>query len=562
MSASADGQPAFDVRSRSPGADEYALGAGARLGAAVRSGWRLLLVLPLLFAAVTYDFSARTPVQYRASARIFLDGSILGANSADPVRQVLTQSKLAVSTEVLGQVSRSLRLPQVTAEAHLSAEAAPNGNFFTVTGTSSTPAEAVALVTADEQAYQSLVGTQRQGVGAQVLDQLVSQRATAQAAYDAAQAQLAAKPTDGQLQARVTVLASQLRALSGQETETFTVTLPKGSLVLLAEQPQLPRSSSSPRPKRDSLLGGLSGILLAAGAMWWRSSRQPTIATTDVYPAAGVARLAELPRLTRSRWRRHPNERETLDAVFAEAALGLDLALPEAASVLLLAPCRRGDLAPEVVVGLVGALARARRVVLVDGDPGAPTLTEALERLGIGQVEPPIRLPSGLVAQTARSVLGNALFVPAQELRDPATRHYYSHLIADLSTAADLVVVVGPPPDSSLAAALLAATTGAAVIVARSDTPVARVVATRDRLSAAGLPPLGLLLDQNTDQDAWRQAPRRQPDARPSPEPPQRLHVTAEPAPAVPAYQPAPDRPAPDRPAPTPTSRPAGRAVD
>src|SRR5664280_1631725 len=232
MSASADGQPAFDVRRRSPGADEYALGAGARLGAAVRSGWKLLLVLPLLFAAVTYDFSARTPVQYRASARIFLDGSILGANSADPVRQVLTQSKLAVSAEVLGQVSRSLRLPQVTAEAQLGADAAPNGNFFTVTGTSSTPAGAVALVTADEQAYQSLVGTQRQGVGAQVLDQLVSQRAMAQTAYDAAQAQLAAKPTDSQLQARVTVLASQIRALSGQETEAFTVTLPNGSLVL------------------------------------------------------------------------------------------------------------------------------------------------------------------------------------------------------------------------------------------------------------------------------------------------------------------------------------------
>lgn len=494
MSASGDGLAALEPR-RHPAGDGLATRLNSGVIAALRSGWKLILASTVVCAVAAYAVSTRAPEQYRASARVFLDGSTLSANGADPVRQVLTQSKLALSAEAIAMVSKQLQLTEATAEAHVTAEAAPNGNFFTVSGTSTTRAGAVALVSAVERVYQSLVIEQRRGGGTKLLDQLVSQRVVAQAAYEAAQKELAATPGDDRLQARVAVLAAQLRALSSEETDAFTVESPNGNPVILAEEPQLPTLPSTPKPKRDSLLGGVFGLLLAAAVLWWRASRLTTVASTDVYSATGLARLVELPEI--ARWgRRRRRDRLLRDDVFVEAALAFDLAMPNDLKVLLLAPCRRRDLAPEVAAGLAGALARDRKVVLFDGNPGDRTLTDALERLGVGQGETPIQLTPGLVALPSHDVLGGALFVPARELQGPATRHDYSYLIAELGKAAHLVVVVGPPPDASLSAALLAASADAAVIVARNDTPLRRVVSTKDRLTSLARPTLGLILDR------------------------------------------------------------------
>lgn len=503
MTAFGDSRSALKPQ-RYPGGDEFATGVGGRVGATLRSGWKLILTLTLLGAVAAYAVSALAPVQYQTSARIFLDGRTLAANGADPVRQVLTESKLAVSGEAITLVSHQLGIPTATAEAHLSAEAAPNGNYFTVTGTSTTPAGAVALVKAAEQAYQTLASQQRQGGDTRLLDQLVSQRAAAQAAYDSARGEYTAKPGDYELQARVAVLAAQLRALSSAETEAFTVQSPTVGPVLLAERPQLPMSPSTPKPRRDSLLGGMFGFLLAAVALWWRSSRFPTAASADADRATGLVPIAELPQIARSALRRRRTDQVTQDGGFAGAALALDLAMPVDLKVLLLAPCRRGDLAPEVAAGLAGALACGRSVVLVDGNVGDRALTDALERLGAEPLEPPMRLASGPVALTAPEVLGEALLVTAQLPRGPAARQSYSHLIADLGTVMDLVVVVGPPPDASLPAALLAETADAAVIVARGDTPLGRVITTRDRLTSLGRPTLGLVLDRTIEAKGWR----------------------------------------------------------
>ncbi|MGI8882334.1 MAG: hypothetical protein ACR2KJ_17840 [Jatrophihabitans sp.] len=512
MSAFLDvGQPP-EPRRYPPG-DDFAPRVISSLAAALRLRWWLVAAITLVCAAAAAAISSRTHEQYETSARIFLDGTSLGANGADPVADVLTQSKLAMSSETIALVARDLRLGQAAVAAQLSTEAASSGNYFTVSGTGNTPQSAVALVQAAEKAYQRVVTQQRAGVGTALLAHLVSQRAAAQAAYNSAQQKLAAAPRDLQLQARVAVLGAQLRALSTEEANAFTAASTPTNPVLLAEQPPVPSAPSTPQPKRDALLGGIFGTLLSIAIVWWRSSRRTTRSRTDVYTATGIVRLVELPELARSRWSRQRTSAASRDRGFVRAVSAIDVAMPDGLKVLLIMPCRQGDLAPEVATGLARAFGRNRHVVLFDGNTGDRALTHDLARRGAGQPETSIRLAAGLVGLRADAVLGTALFVPAPELADGATRCGYSSLLAELSKTTDLLLVVGPPVATS-PAELLAPSADAVVIVGRNDTPWESVRETRDHLTSLGRSALGLILDQSTDSNNWRRAITRSP--RPS----------------------------------------------
>jgi hypothetical protein len=489
-------QRALDPPRRAQGA---ASGVTRRVATGLRSGWPLVLIFGLVFAAAAYVVSTRTPARYSASARVFLDGGRVSANGAEPVREVLTQSQLAVSTAAVTQVSRQLHLPATTIIENITTEAAPNGNYFTVTGVSDTAAGAVALVSAIELAYEDLAGQQTQSSGGSgLLDQLVQQRVAVQSAYAAAQQRLAASPNDTQLQARVAVLAEQVKALTAQENSAFSNSYPSGSIVHLVEQPQLPDHPSAPQPKRNALLGAVVGVLLASTVLWWRSDRLATVGTADVSVATQLPRLAELPGNSQVPWLRR-RRRAGRTGAFAEVALAVDLAMPADGRVLLLTSSRPADLAPEVAAGIAKAFAQDQRVVLVDGHPQNPALTRVLESLGVWAGVSPIDLASGIVAMPAEELSPESLFVPAQEVRGRDRRRAYSSLVAALRDLADLAIVVVPPPDASLAAALLASSADAAVLVVCKGTPLSTAVATNDRLGALECPTLGYVLDRSVN---------------------------------------------------------------
>jgi hypothetical protein len=495
----ADEQRALDPPRRA------ASGVARRVATGLRSGWPLVLILGLVFAAAAYVISVRTPARYVASARVFLAADQVGANGADPVREVLTQSQLAVSTAAVTQVSRQLHLPATVITEDVVTDVTPNSNYFTVSGASNTAEGAVALVSAIEQAYQNLVGQQTQGgTDNGLLDQLVQQRVSVQSAYATAKQQLAANPTDSQLQARVAVLAEQVKSLAAQEDNAFSSTYASGKLIRLVETPQLPSHPSTPRPKRNALLGGLVGILLASTVLWWRSDRLATVGTADVSATTQLPRLTELPGNPRVPWVRRRRLAARAGA-FAEVALAVDLAMPDDGRVLLLTSSRAADLAPEVVAGIAKAFAQDRRVVLVDAYPQKPALTRVLGRLGVWAGTTPIDLTSGIVALAAGKLSADSLFVPAQEVRGRDRRQAYSSLVTALRDLGDLAIVVVPPPDTSLAAALLASSADAAFLVVCKGTPLSRVVATNDRLAAIDCPTLGYVLDRTTNVSLARQ---------------------------------------------------------
>jgi hypothetical protein len=472
-----------------------ASGVTRRIATGLRSGWPLVLMFGLVSASAAYVISARAPVRYSASARVFLDGGQISARGAEPVREVLTQSQLAVSTAAVTQVSKQLHLPPTAIIESVTSEAAPNGNYFTVTGVSDTPAGAVALVSAIELAYVDVVGQQaRSGGGSALLDQLVQQRVAVGSAYAAARRQLAASPDDSQLQARVAVLAEQVKALTEKENSAFSSADPLGSIVHLVERPQLPEHPSTPRPKRNALLGALVGVLLASTVLWWRSDRLATVGTADVSAATRLPRLAELPGNTRVPWLRR-RRRVGRRGLFAEVALAVDVAMPADGRVLLLTSTRPVDLAPEVAAGIARAFAQDRRVILADGHP--PALARELESLGVRAGASSIDLGSGIVGMPAEKLSPESLFVTVQEVR--GGRQAYSSLVAALRDLADLTIVVVPPPDASLAAVLLASSADAAVLVVCGSTPLSTVVATNDRLGALDCPTLGYVLDRGVN---------------------------------------------------------------
>jgi len=240
-----------------------------RVWAGLRSGWRFVIAVSVLCAAIVFLVSVESPVRYEASARVFLDGAKLSANGANAEREVQTQSNLAVSGPAMALVSRQLRLPPDVIAENVITEAAPTGNYFTITGTSGTADGAVRLVTGIEQAYKTVVDQQVTD-GDAMLDELANRRIKVQAAYDTAIRDLAANPNDARLQARVAVLAEQVKALSGAEGSAFAAASPGAqSLVQLAESPPTPPSPSAPRPVRDALLGAVFGLLLATVLLWW-----------------------------------------------------------------------------------------------------------------------------------------------------------------------------------------------------------------------------------------------------------------------------------------------------
>jgi len=488
-------QRALDPPRRARGA---ASGVTRRVATGLRSGWPLVLIFGLAFAAAAYVVSTRTPARYSTSARVFLDGGQVSAKGAEPVREVLTQSQLALSTAAVTQVSEQLHMAATTIIENVTTEAAPSGNYFTVTGVSDTPAGAVALVSAIELAYEDLVGQQTQSSGGSgLLDQLVQQRVAVQSAHAAAQQQLAASPNDTQLQARAAVLAEQVKALTAQENNAFSSSYPSRSIVRLVEQPQLPVHPSAPQPKRNALLGALVGVLLASTVLWWRSDRLATVDTADVSATTQLPRLAELPGNSQMPWLRS-RRRVGRTGAFAEVALAVDVAMPAAGRVLLLTSSRPADLAPEVAAGIAMAFAQDRRVVLVDGYPQIPALARVLESLGVRAGVSSIDLASGIVAMPAEKLSPESHFVPAQEVRGRG-RRAYSSFVAALRDLADLAIVVVPPPDASLAAALLASSADAAVLVVCKGTPLSTVVATNDRLAALECPTLGYVLDRSVN---------------------------------------------------------------
>jgi capsular polysaccharide biosynthesis protein len=338
----------------------------------VASAWRyrwLVAAVALAGALAGVGVSMVQPVLYEGVSTIHLasapsgDG---GGGQVDPDRYVRNQAAFIVSPPVLERAVR-LSKGRVTVKElrkQLAAEPSKESDLVTVRVRDRTAAGAVELADAVGRAYEETAVQQVKDGAARTVRRLQADQARLQEQLKQLDDALRATPGDVALRARRDEVARQYTQVVRRIAEAGLADA-GGDPVALREQAELPEEPVQPQPMRLAALGGLAGMVLAAGLAWglaWR--RQPATAGGLQRPA--WARRPGLP------GRRRAGRRERL-------ARALRSKLPHRGG-------RGGEawteVAPAPDVGSARARARlvtVRRSRQTEGDPGDVTVALAEE---------------------------------------------------------------------------------------------------------------------------------------------------------------------------------------
>jgi hypothetical protein len=205
------------------------------------------------------------------------------------------------------------------------AEPSKESDLVTVRVRDRTAAGAVELAEAVGRAYEDTAMEQAQRAVDRTVRRLQADQAAIQGRLKELNAQLAASPGDVALRARRDELQRQLTQVAAR-IEQARLPDTGGDPVALREQAELPEEPAQPQPLRLAALGGLAGVVLAAGLAWglaWRRQSaagglpQPAWARRSGLPGprrdGGRQRLARalrsrLPRRGRTRGGEAPTE--------------------------------------------------------------------------------------------------------------------------------------------------------------------------------------------------------------------------------------------------------------
>lgn len=307
----------------------------------------LLLLAALAVGTLAgYLGSFLLPTEYTSSSSIYfrVDSQFQPTETnGDAARFVADQAELVLTSDVLERAGGNVDPPLPLRDVEDMVYAAPSAdtNRITVSAERSTPQQARDLVNAVVEEY-------RNQAGARV-------RATLSSAIAAV--------TDEGLRQDI-----RLRAAA------------YGDGVAAVEPGNLPEKASAPLPTQNALLGGLLGLLLAAGAALLRDQRRARqVSVADLDLVLGGPLLARFPT---------PTSPARTDMVSADPAspqqraghdvlLALDVALEgiTPAAVLFLS-WQRARTTTSLVASVGVAAARDRRsVVVIDGGLKLPGLT-------------------------------------------------------------------------------------------------------------------------------------------------------------------------------------------
>jgi succinoglycan biosynthesis transport protein ExoP len=405
----------------------------------VRERWWLILVALVVCFGITLVLAARATKQYSATASLLVRPSNLPAlidptqaQAQDATTLAHIQSddvSLLSSTPVAAAVKSMLHSPESVADlqGQVTATANSNNDLITVSITDASPVQAAAKANAFATA---LVNYLTQSAQAQLI--------AGQARLQNELAQLA--PTDPS-RASVEQGLKQVIALEAVTNGGAQV----------VQQASVPGTPSSPRTKRDALIGAGVGLLIGLALAFLLDLFDRRIKSIEM-----LERLYGLPALTSVPLRRRlPGEREPhIDLEpfrILRDALGY-VSLRERARVILVTSAVSGEGKTWAASGLARAMAAAgKTAVLIEGDVHRPALKRqlGLDANGRGLMNAlvegtnSLELVQDVPSLAALSVLPSGPFTPnsAELLRLPSM----SRVLGQLAEAFDFVVIDGPP---------------------------------------------------------------------------------------------------------------------
>ena len=427
----------MSVQSSVPEPERSELVTAARV---LRERWWLVLVCFAVCAGITVAVALRSVKQYTATSTLLVQPSNLPAlidssqtqatDSATLERLEADDVSLIQSGPVAALVKQSSHTPYSVADLQDIVTGSPEaGNdLIDVSVTDPDPATAAVLANAFANALVSYLNASAQA-------QLIS----GQARLETELANLSPRNPEQAPLAQALKEVIALRAVTN------------GGVQVVSLAP-IPTSPSSPKTKRDAVIGGVVGILLGLALIYMLNLFDRRVKTTkELEHQYGMSALTSVPLRRRPAPREHVAQTDLEPFRILRDALSY-VSLRKDTRVVLVTSAVPGEGKTRVASGLAEALAVANRAVaLVEGDVHRPAVKDqfGLQTNGRGLMNVLVdgTNPLDLMQITPRlqslSVLPSGPYTPnsAELLRLPAM----ANLLGDLAQEFEFVIIDGPP---------------------------------------------------------------------------------------------------------------------
>lgn len=348
---------------RHVGAEEHSLGYALRV---LRERWVLILGITVACGVLAFVLSSTRTKSYEASAKVVFGNLDVqqavtqqNSQSSEPERDAATRVLVATSSSVAERAQKDLKTdvaPEVLASS-VAVEAEPNANVLNFTASSDNAETAAAIANAFAKEYIAFEK-------ASTLERI----AAAQKSYRARLQTLQPGSVE------YTETQQSLSRLA----DLKDIGLSDSEIISAAEPPSTP---SSPKPKRDALLGLIVGALLGITLAFLLDLLDRRVKTSqDFERLYGLRALTSVPRTSFV----VPTDALTTPAFEPYRILRTAISFAEArhdTRVILVTSALSGEGKTSVALNLTRALAQSGQpAVLVEADLRRPTVAS---RLGI-----------------------------------------------------------------------------------------------------------------------------------------------------------------------------------
>lgn len=477
----------------------------------LQSVWRyryVIIVVTLVAGMMGFGLSSLLTPQYETTATIVLSESdAFTDNPIDPERRVEQEANRLTSRAVFSRAADELGTGYSDDDLRSSISVSVDSivGLLEVTAVSDDPDDAALIANTVTSTYQTVrrEATNRQAEAAQEV--LQSQGADLSSQIEELEAQVAQTPGDTVLAQRLETLRAQVVALETRITEIAADAALSGAGIGEVEGAVPPFEPSSPQPLRNAALGGIVGLIAAAGFAYWRGV-VTDLMKMDSTAILNAPLLAKIPDFKKSSNRTAGDPLFDVEAAEAYQFLvsSFEYALLQHhARTVLVTSAWPGDGKSLTALHLARALAvQGRQVMLVDSDIRARGLTallradahEGLVTLAEGgeldqvvrryRISPSVQLsvvPAGKTPHQPTGLLGT---------------ERYRHALSTIIGKNDLTIIDGSPLLTVADASAVAAQVDAVLLVLDSRTSEDDYIAVRDRLRLVSTPLLGYVLNR------------------------------------------------------------------